>query len=43
MSATLYAIPGSHAVRTGELMLEHKGIGYRRVNSCPALTGCSYG
>ena len=32
MTATLYAIPGSHAVRTGELMLEHKGIPFRRVN-----------
>jgi glutathione S-transferase len=32
MTATLYGIPGSHAVRTGELMLEHKGIPFRRVN-----------
>jgi glutathione S-transferase len=32
MTATLYGIPGSHAVRTGELMLEHKGIAFRRVN-----------
>jgi glutathione S-transferase len=37
MTATLYAIPGSHAVRTGELMLEHKGIDYRRVNYPPGL------
>ena len=35
MSAILYAIPGSHAVRTGELMLEHKGIEFRRVNFPP--------
>jgi glutathione S-transferase len=35
MRATLYAIPGSHAVRTGELMLEHKGIDFRRVNLPP--------
>jgi glutathione S-transferase len=35
MSATLYAIPGSHAVRAGELMLEHKGIPFRRVNLPP--------
>jgi len=34
-AATLYAIPGSHAVRTGELMLEHKGIHFRRVNFPP--------
>ncbi len=35
MTATLYAIPGSHAVRTGALMLEHKGIDYRRVDFPP--------
>ena len=35
MTATLYAIPGSHAVRTGELMLERKGIDFRRVNFPP--------
>jgi glutathione S-transferase len=35
MTATLYAIPGSHAVRTGELMLEAKGIPFRRVNFPP--------
>ena len=35
MTATLYGIPGSHAVRTGELMLEHKGIEFRRVNFPP--------
>jgi glutathione S-transferase len=34
--ATLYVIPGSHACRTGMLMLEHKGIPYRRVD---LLTG----
>ncbi|HVS27937.1 MAG TPA: glutathione S-transferase N-terminal domain-containing protein, partial [Solirubrobacteraceae bacterium] len=31
-SPRLYVILGSHACRTGMLMLEHKGIGYRRVN-----------
>ncbi|MFL5870418.1 MAG: hypothetical protein ACJ75R_05010 [Solirubrobacterales bacterium] len=35
--ATLYAILGSHACRTGELMLEHKRVPYRRVNF-PTLT-----
>jgi glutathione S-transferase len=35
LTAILYAIPGSHAVRTGELMLEHKGIPFRRVNFPP--------
>jgi glutathione S-transferase len=28
---TLYVISGSHACRTGMLMLEHKGVDYRRV------------
>jgi glutathione S-transferase len=35
LTATLYGIPGSHAVRTGQLMLEHKGIDFRRVNFPP--------
>jgi glutathione S-transferase len=34
--ATLYVIPGSHACRTGSLMLEHKGIAFKRVE---LLTG----
>jgi hypothetical protein len=43
MTATLYGIPGSHAVRTGELMLEHKEIDFRRVNFPPGRTECSCG
>ena len=39
VGATLYAIPGSHAVRTAELMLQHKGIEFRRVEFPPAPTG----
>jgi glutathione S-transferase len=35
--ATLYVIPGSHACRTGMLMLEHKGIAYRRVDLIAGL------
>jgi glutathione S-transferase len=35
--ATLYAIPGSHACEAGALMLEHKGIAYRRVDFPPGL------
>jgi len=31
MEAKLYVILGSHSCRTGMLMLEHKGISYRRV------------
>jgi hypothetical protein len=31
MEAKLYVILGSHACRTGMLMLEHKGIEYKRV------------
>ncbi len=32
MEAKLYVILGSHACRTGMLMLEHKGIDYQRVD-----------
>lgn len=32
MPHTLYVIPGSHACRAAMLMLEHKGIPYRRVD-----------
>jgi len=35
--ATLYAIPGSHACEAGALMLEHKGIPYRRKDFPPGL------
>jgi hypothetical protein len=35
--ATLYVIPGSHPARTGQLMLELKGIPYRRVNLVPGF------
>lgn len=35
--ATLYAIPGSHACEVGALLLEHKGIGYRRKDFWPGL------
>ncbi|MFI4984645.1 MAG: hypothetical protein ACHP93_02660 [Solirubrobacterales bacterium] len=31
MEAKLYVILGSHSCRTGMLMLEHKGVSYRRV------------
>jgi glutathione S-transferase len=34
-NATIYVIPGSHPCRTGMLLLEHKGIPYRRVNLLP--------
>ena len=35
--ATLYTIPGSHPARTGELMLQHKAIPYRRVDLRPGF------
>jgi glutathione S-transferase len=37
MEAKLYVILGSHACRTGMLMLEHKGIAYERVELPTAL------
>jgi len=33
----LYVVPGSHPSMTGRLMLDHKGITYRRVDLIPAL------
>jgi glutathione S-transferase len=36
-TATLYVFPGSHACRSAMLMLDHKGIGYRRVDLAPGL------
>jgi glutathione S-transferase len=35
--AIFYAIPGSHPARTGQLMLELKGIPFRRVNLVPGF------
>jgi glutathione S-transferase len=35
--ATLYVFPGSHACRTAMLILDHKGIAYRRVDLIPGL------
>lgn len=33
----LYVLPGSHPSTTGRLMLEHKGVPYRRVDLVPGL------
>ena len=35
MAATLYVIPGSHPSMAARLMLEHKGVEYRRVDLMP--------
>jgi hypothetical protein len=35
--ATLYVIPGSHPSMTARLMLERKGIDYRRVDLMPVI------
>lgn len=37
MTTKLYVVPGSHPSMSGRLMLEHKGIPYRRVDLVPAL------
>lgn len=37
MTATLYTLPASHPAYAARLMLEHKGIPYRRVDLLPAL------
>ena len=38
MGATLFVIPGSHPSMAARLMLEHKGIGYRRVDLMPVIS-----
>jgi glutathione S-transferase len=37
-SATLYVIPGSHPSMTARLMLEHKGLEYKRVDLMPVIS-----
>lgn len=37
MSATLFAVPASHPSLAAELMLRHKGVGYRRVDLVSAV------
>jgi glutathione S-transferase len=36
-TATLYVIPGSHPCKAAELMLQHKGIAYRKIEFTPGL------
>lgn len=38
MGATLYVIPGSHPSQAARLMLERKGIDYRRVDLMPVIS-----
>ena len=38
MSATLYVIPGSHPSMAARLMLEHKGIEYKRRDLMPVIS-----
>ena len=38
VAATLYVIPGSHPSMAARLMLEHKGVEYRRVDLMPAIS-----
>ena len=37
MAATLYVIPGSHPSMAARLMLEHKGVEYKRVDLMPVI------
>jgi len=37
VKATLYVFPGSHAAMIGRLLLEHKGIAYKRVDLLPVV------
>ena len=37
MTATLFGVPASHPTLAAELMLRHKGIGYRRIDLAAGL------
>ncbi|MFN7971556.1 MAG: glutathione S-transferase [Acidobacteriota bacterium] len=37
MDVTLYVVPGSHPSMAARLMLDHKGVAYRRVDLVPAM------
>ena len=38
MAATLYVIPGSHPSMAARLMLERKGVEYKRVDLMPVIS-----
>jgi glutathione S-transferase len=38
VAATLYVIPGSHPSMAARLMLQHKGVEYRRVDLMPVIS-----
>ncbi len=38
MEARLYVIPGSHPAMTARLMLERKGIAYKRTDLMPVVS-----
>ena len=38
MKARLYVIPGSHPAMSARLMLEHKGIPYKRRDLMPVIS-----
>ncbi len=39
MAATLFSVPDSHPSIAAMLMLDHKRIGYRRIDFVPPLHG----
>jgi glutathione S-transferase len=38
MDVRLFSMPGSHAATTGQLLLEHKGIAYKRTDLLPVVS-----
>jgi glutathione S-transferase len=38
MNVRLFSMPGSHAATTGQLLLEHKGIDYKRTDLLPVVS-----
>lgn len=38
MNVRLFSMPGSHAATTGQLLLEYKGISYKRTDLLPVVS-----
>ena len=43
MTNRLYVIPASHPSTTAALMLDFKGIAYKRTDLMPVVAGCEAG
>ena len=38
MNVRSFSMPGSHAATTGQLLFDHKGISYKRIDLLPVVS-----